>query len=132
MPKFCHECGKEQQIGAKFCSNCGTNLTSLANTVPPPPQQQAAATFRPFTPRPTDEDDDTQRVDTLEHLDIRMQGLQVEIIKDRPMGETVASVFRSQEGARTPPEQFGGREGFDPATYIKEFQKEAGTLRNDE
>lgn len=89
MQKFCHDCGK-QLTGlsiAKFCPHCGTNLTTLASKAPAPPPV-------PTPPAPTyararvDEDDDD-----LPNFEVRIDKLEVEIMKPQQRQETIASVM---------------------------------------
>jgi hypothetical protein len=82
---------------------------------------------------PGSEDGDDSYIDRLHHLDIRQNGLQVEIIRDRPVGESLATVVMegSQMGTAPSPIQ-PGRPSFvpsDPKAFLAEFQKEAGSLR---
>ena len=86
--KFCHNCGKPNTAGAKFCSDCGTNLLSLA-ALPPKEQVMPVAMNRKSSGRGymEDEDDDDETP-----LVISQTALAVEIIKDRPRGESLGSV----------------------------------------
>lgn len=134
MQKFCHNCGKQLTAGAKFCSSCGTSLSSLsatpANSTPP------AATFTPILAN--EDDDGDGYIDGISHLarikNIRLAGLDVEIIKDRPIGETIGAMCAQAEmnggplltslGPREKP-----YEKIDQKTFLAEFQKEAGPRR---
>jgi hypothetical protein len=130
MQKFCHNCGKPTPtVEAKFCSYCGTSLSSLSAT---PTKQPAAPTFTPFAIDREDEDYDP--IDRLTKLDIRINKLDVEIIKDRVVGETVAGyVQEALQGAKTVDDGFsrGAPPPVDSKEFLKEFQKEAGTARPD-
>lgn len=127
--KFCHNCGKKVIEGAKFCPDCGTNLTSLASKPPVP------ATFEPFTPKRgknDDDDDEDEYIDRLSHANVRQTELHVEIVKDRPMGETIGSLV-AQAPLGGPPIQDDVRQA-PPATqdFLSEFKREAGALRTNE
>jgi hypothetical protein len=136
MQKFCHSCGKQVIVGAKFCPFCGTNLSSLTAKPTPPPVAVAQATrpgqFSPFSVGEKDEDD--SYIDGLQHLDIRLSSLDVEIVRDRPLGETVGALVSQAMHSSGPPEQAQAR----PAQYssqeafMQDFRKEAGTMRQNE
>lgn len=126
--KFCHNCGKKVIEGSKFCPECGTSLTSLANKPP-------TSTFEPFVPKKRagdEDDDDDEYVDRLSHANVRQSELQVEIVKDRPMGETIGSLV-AQAPLGGPPIQDDVRQA-PPATqdFLSEFKREAGALRTNE
>jgi hypothetical protein len=126
MNKFCHHCGKKLNVGDKFCGGCGTSLSSLAAT-PTPPPKPATPSFAPFAVAKDDDDDDY--IDRLEHINLRQAGLQVEIIKDRPIGETIGVAMANAQPLD--PNDTFKRGGIDPEQALALFQKEAGTLRND-
>jgi hypothetical protein len=127
MQKFCHNCGKQVVVGAKFCNECGTNLTSLANSPTPP---KKSGQFTPIAIGGTDEDEDY--IDKIAHLDIRQNELQVEIIRDRPLGESVGALFTNAVQSAQAGHTFIGEEARpaayqDGKQYLAEFSKEAGT-----
>lgn len=137
MHKFCHNCGKQLVVGAKFCSDCGTSLASL-DAKPPAPTPAQTSTTRPhgqFTPFVVgrDEDDDDSYLDKMDHVDIRQTELHVEIVKDRLVGETVGSVFSQGLQAGAPP-VIDSRPApqIDRDEALKVFQQEAGSLRNEQ
>lgn len=48
---YCGQCGFKNPEGAKFCGNCGADLTlQEINTPPPPPVQPAAPPVTPVQP----------------------------------------------------------------------------------
>lgn len=121
---FCHQCGKKQPSAAtNFCCFCGTNLKSMASVPAPPPPKQGQ--FEAFSVE-KDGDDDSY-IDRMEHVNIRQTNLHVDIIQDKPLGETVASVIMN--GSAGSSETFS-RPPQDRETCLKEFQNEAKTLRN--
>ena len=131
--KYCHHCGKQVIIGARFCSACGVNLTSLTAkpaiaAEPSKPQSQ----FVPFVVNAADDDDDSY-IDRLDHANVRQTELHVDIVKDRPQGETVGSVVTQGINTRTPPiiDRPRPAQLQDKATFLKAFQQEAGTSRHE-
>lgn len=128
MQKFCHHCGKQVVIGANFCMGCGTNLNSLANT----PNTSAAkpSQFTPFAAGADDDDDDSY-LDKMQHLNIRQNSLQVEIIPDRPQGETMQSLVAGVLRGGGPPilEPDRPPQYTNNAQFLADFQKEGGTSR---
>lgn len=132
MSKFCHHCGKQMpSIAANFCSFCGTSLSSLSSTPTPPKQQPVARTALPSIASP-DEDDDY--IDRLEHLNIQINRLDVEIVKDNYNVETVGSIRKMAlpEGARLDESRAGPFANIDNKQFLEQFQKEAGTIRQNE
>lgn len=139
MQKFCHNCGKQLVVGAKFCNECGTSLSSLANKPTPAPTAPSTAApnkqgqFAPFAVG-HDEDDDSY-LDRLDHVDIRQSELHVEIIKDRPLGESVGSLIAQVIQGGHAPEIEPARNPIPTAqnseAFLKEFRQEAGTMRNE-
>jgi len=124
--KFCHNCGKKLVVGDKFCSGCGTNLASLSSKPTPPP----APSFKPFSVT-SEEDDDDEAVDRMTHANIRQTELHVDIIKDRPMNETIGDVVKQSLHSGPPrPEEKFKRPTIDSKQALEAFRKEAGTLRN--
>jgi zinc-ribbon domain len=132
MQKFCHNCGKQLVAGAKFCPFCGTDLGSLLNSkasAQPAPAPKANSQFTPFAIGKDDDDSDAY-LDRLEHVDIRQDALHVEIVRDRPLGETVGSLV-AQALQSGPPAAIENR----PSPYasseacLTEFKQEAGTMR---
>lgn len=112
---------------SKFCPECGVNLSSLSSKPEPPTNKTS---FQPFAVGKDDDDDDSY-LDTMEHLQIKQSELQVEIVKDKPLGESVGAVISQGIQAGSPPTIDEAR----PARYtdskvcLEEFQKEAGTIR---
>jgi len=133
MQKFCHNCGKQLVVGAKFCNECGTSLSSLANTPTPAPPTKAPrpGQFTPFAVGRDDDDDDSY-LDKLEHVDIRQSELHVEIIKDRPLGESVgALVAQALQGAAPTIDPARPAQYTDNEVFLKDFRQEAGTSRRE-
>lgn len=122
---FCHQCGKKQPaVAANFCCFCGANLKSMAPApaqAPPPKPSQ----FEAFSVER--EGDDDSYIDRLQHLNIRQTSLHLDIVQDKPLGETFASAIMN--GSTSPPENFS-RPALDRETCLKEFQNESKTLRN--
>lgn len=125
--RFCHHCGKPVNIGAKFCGECGTNLLSLANA---PADKASPAQFTPFAVA-SDDDDGDGYLDKLTRAPVRQNELQVEIVRDRPLGESVGALMsQAMQGSGPPvidparPAQFT-----DAQQFLSDFKKEAGTSR---
>jgi hypothetical protein len=134
MQKFCHNCGKQLVVGAKFCPYCGTSLSSLSasppTNTPATPAAKPQSQFVPFAAA-SDDDEDGDSIDKLDHAPIRQNALHVEIVKDRPFGETVGSVM-SQATSPDKLEKFDRPAAFkDADEFKKNFTQEAGTLRNE-
>jgi hypothetical protein len=139
MQKFCHNCGKQLMVGAKFCSSCGVSLSSLSNTPSAPTNpstvvlagnNQRPAQFTPFSVGRDDEDEDDSYIDKIEHLDIRQNELHVEIVRDRPLGESIGSLI-TQVAAPSNESRPALPNASDNKAFLQEFQKEAGTSRNE-
>lgn len=134
MQKFCHNCGKQLVVGAKFCPECGTSLSSLSNKPPTPPSTKPdQGQFAPFAVGRDDEDDDSY-LDKMTHVDVRQNELHVEIVKDRPLGESIGNLITQALAAGKPPELDPARhtQPVDSKAFLAEFQREAGTLKRDE
>ena len=131
MQKFCHHCGTQVSAGSKFCSSCGTSLASLSATPPAPPNNNGQ--FTPFAVgrNADDDEDDDAYIDKLTHLDIRQNELQVEIIKDRPIGESMGAVISQGANSKTTLEPARPAQYTDTEKFKVDFQKEAGTSRNE-
>lgn len=135
MQKFCHNCGKQLVVGAKFCPYCGTSLSSLSATPPTAPPATPAAKpqsqFAPFAAGSDDDEDGDSRIDRLSHAPINQNELHVEIQRDRPIGETIGSVM-SQAIPPSKIEKLDRPAAFtNPDEFKKNFAQEAGTLRHE-
>lgn len=132
--KFCHNCGKNVIMGANFCPSCGVSLASLSAKPTPPPEQEQKkpGQFTPFVANADDDDPDSY-IDKMEHIQVRQQSLQVEIVKDMPIGETFGAVITQGLASNTPPSIDVIRPGHttDKEAFLKDFQKEAGTIRHE-
>lgn len=134
MQKFCHNCGKQVTTGANFCASCGTSLTSLSNTpAPPVVPTRPNGQFTPFAVG-KDDDDDTSYIDRIDHIQIRQNELQVEIVRDRPLGESIGNVIQQSVLNGKPPTLGDNRivPPVDKAKFLQEFQQEAGAVRRNE
>lgn len=132
--KFCHSCGKETQLVAKFCPYCGTNLSSLTST---PPQDESEfkrparpkGTFKPFAierPNSIDEDDDYDPYENAEGIEVNISKLEVDIAPINRNKDTVGGLMSlgpAGEENRPTPNIIGAKEA------IENFQKEGGALR---
>lgn len=129
MQKYCHNCGRQVAVGAKFCNECGTNLSSLAN-VPEQPKQTVKARssqFAAFSPGAEDDDGESY-LDKLESAPVRQTELHLEVIKDAPLGESFGAIInQSQMGMR--PSDEPPRPVPVNGNFLEEFRKEAGTYR---
>ena len=136
MQKFCHNCGKQVTVGANFCASCGTSLTSLSNTpAPPPVTQRPQGQFTPFAVGKDDDEDGSSYIDKMEHLQIRQNTLQIEIVRDNPLGVSIGNVVQQSLLAGKPPTLEGNRiaaPAVDKAQFLQEFQQEAGAMRRNE
>lgn len=130
---FCHNCGKKiPAIDAKFCPSCGTSLASLSSkpNIQVPNQKDNIPTFTPFIADGEDDDEDSY-IDKIVKLDIKINELQVDIIKDRPIGESLGTMF-ANPSKLTQIEERPKPTLQNTETFLKEFAKEAGTTRKDE
>lgn len=145
--KFCPECGKKSLAGAKFCTDCGTNLNSLAAKPPiqeepeekpviKPKKQKAIATFVP-----TMGDDDEEgtiradRVESISDLNISLSSLDVEIPQRQMPKETVGGLV--SQGLQMGKEQAGQFERrpqmpkMDKNDFLNMFKKEGGGIKTE-
>lgn len=131
MQKFCHNCGKQMQSGWKVCPFCETSLSSLSARPPEPSTPQANTIIPGHVDRENDDDSYLDRANNLSEIlrGKRIGGLSVEIVKDRPLGETLGSV--AAQGPLTANSENIQRVGpyaqVDEKTFLEEFRKEAGT-----
>jgi len=138
MNKFCHNCGKQMGPGFKLCPYCGTDLASLVSKAASAPAvvipNKAQGQFTPFSVGKEDDDDKDSYLDKLQHLDIRQDSLHVEIIRDRPLGETVGALVAQALQSNQPPESYSPRPSpfANSEAFLKEFKQEAGTMRMNE
>ena len=124
---FCHNCGKQMPVKVNFCPSCGTNLSSLSSQISSP----KPSTFEPFVAKGDDDDEDNNYLDKLHKLDIRINGLQVDIVKDRPPGETLGSIISQPSDVPPSPIQNNRPTNTQNSKdFWADFSKEAGTLRN--
>lgn len=136
VQKFCHHCGKPLAVLAKFCPNCGVNLASLSSTPTPAP------TTSTFTPVLLGEDEDKDGyIDGINHLvrikALRLQGgLDVEITKDRPIGETIGSLAAQAQlagGTLVSPDDQQPRSGpyanYDKEKFLADFKKDSAPAK---
>ena len=133
MQKFCHNCGKQLSVGAKFCAECGTSLSSLNNKPTPPEVPARPSQFVPFAAGRDENEDDDSYLDKIDHINIRQSELQVDIIKDRPIGESVGTLIAQalQSGRPTEIEPPRSAPPIDQNAFLAEFKREAGTMRNE-
>lgn len=127
---FCHNCGKKLVIGSKFCSYCGTNLASLSFT----PTKSTPSQQPPMVVTATkDEDDDDDYIDKLEHLEVRIDKLDVDIVHGpSQVNETIGTLMtsaKSQTIKREPP-RTGPYSNINREEFLKNFQQEAGAIRS--
>lgn len=127
MQKFCHHCGTQLTVGAKFCSSCGTSLDSLS--AKPTPVQQQPLVPTTFAPAMAGGNDDEEFVDRLTSYKdrIRMNGLDIEIIKDRRSNETVGVAMATP----MPYNSSEDRPPVDENILLEQFKKEASAMRPD-
>jgi hypothetical protein len=131
--KFCHNCGMQTMINAKFCQGCGSSLTSIDSK--PPVQPQAQATFVPRAMDANGENDDdddrtiaADRIQSLSQLNLRMNGLEVDLgipINNRETVASVAAQGQQLQGYKptprpTPPPM-------DSKAFIVQMQHDGGT-----
>ena len=121
--KYCHHCGAKLGVIAKFCSSCGTSLSSLSNK----PTEVAASkpkTFTPFIAGENGEDDDHNPYDNGGPIPYLPDGLQIEIGARHKNHEKLGSIAQS---ASAPIERRSiPQANIYTASFLKEFAKEAG------
>lgn len=117
---FCHNCGAKLGLAKQnFCPQCGCELSSLSSK----PKPKLAA--RPFVASVMDGDDDDDYIDNIQHLDIKISELAIEIIKPRTSNETIGSVI--QQGPMQTEESRGSPySNVNQAAFLEEFSREAG------
>jgi hypothetical protein len=129
--RFCHSCGKQQILGAKFCSYCGTNLLSLSSPTPIESNSKAEASFVPFASEK--DDDDSDYLDKMTHFIPKINSFEIESITNLPLQkkESLANVV--QQGIISGPTNEVPRiisnKPFDQKEFLAEFQRIAGTKR---
>ncbi len=125
----------------KFCGKCGTSLASLSNKpepvpVPPAPVHPQAKKPKSFTPFMVgqDDDEDENRYDNIEHLDIRMDKLDVEIIMPQARVETIGGLVKAEASlnSQSPPTIIGrAAPKITKKQFASEWAKEAGSIRKE-
>ena len=137
--KFCHHCGVKLIPTAKFCGECGTSQSSLASRPPEQskaPQKKQDQSFEPFVARRnSDDDDDDSYIDHIDHLNVSISSLDVDFgPQSKPAKETFAGVMSHGAQIGQNADSFvrqGVNAGpIDQQAFLKQFQQEAGTLRN--
>ena len=129
MNKFCHNCGKQMPtVEAKFCPFCGTSLLSLSSTPTPPPRAQA--------PSPTwagsDDDDDDSYIDRIPRLKVRIDKLDVEIIRPPVVqGEKLGAIAAKESAVNTSEFRNGPYQNLTPEQALEQFKQEAGSRVNE-
>ena len=130
---YCHHCGFKLINIARFCSQCGVSLGSLSNKPEPPPDppKQEKRTFAPYVPGKDDDDDEESRYDTMSHLDISIDRLEVDT-GPKNRGEKLVDIVEA--GQRFGPGSVEKRDAIPKMSkkkFLSEFAKEAGPLRKD-
>lgn len=125
MKKYCPSCGKQNPVSAKYCCHCGDGM-SLASKVKPK--------RNPLKASPPEETGDYEE-DEDEHIQITATKLDVEIMPTPNTSETIGSLM--QEGEYSGPVasdgyEKGGGPKIDEKQFLKEFRREAGSLRGDQ
>ena len=125
MKKYCPSCGKQNPVSAKYCCHCGDGM-SLASKVKPK--------RNPLKASPPEETGDYEE-DEDEHIQITATKLDVEIMPTPNTSETIGSLM--QEGEYSGPVasdgyEKGGGPKIDKKQFLKEFRREAGSLRGDQ
>jgi hypothetical protein len=101
----------------------------LANT-PPPKTAPPNNSFQPFSPTDDDAEDDGY-LDRLTHAPIKQTALAVELVGNKPLGESVGSLIAQalQSGPPVHNEPDRVATPVDNKQFMEQFKKEAGTLR---
>ena len=125
MKKYCPSCGKQNPVSAKYCCHCGDGM-SLASKV--------KSKRNPLEASPPRETGDYEE-DEDEHIQITATKLDVEIMPTQNTKETIGSLV--QEGEHSGPVasngyEKGGGPKIDEKQFLKEFRREAGSLRGDQ
>jgi hypothetical protein len=107
---------------AKFCPHDGTSLQSLSSK--PTPRPEPTPTFTPFQVNRAN--DDENYLDRIDHLDIRINHLEVEINAPKaPEPDKLGAIAMTTKNVDTfvRPQPFASVSDED---FLKTFQKEAG------
>ena len=125
MKKYCPSCGKQNPVSAKYCCHCGDGM-SLASKVKP--KRNPLKASPPTETGDYEEDED-------EHIQITATKLDVEIMPTPNTSETIGSLM--QEGEYSGPVasdgyEKGGGPKIDEKQFLKDFRREAGSLRGDQ
>ena len=122
MKSYCPHCGKPYQIKGNFCSSCGESLNSFAKKEV---KQAPASTFTPFVAERED-DEDSNYLDRISHLDIRINKLELDIPVYKPVRETVGGVMSQKGGGENYNRGVGPYLG-NPERALQELAKEGGS-----
>lgn len=143
--KYCHNCGKQSPLGAKFCPSCGTSLASIDERPPGQPEPETVpnrvrprvqSTFRPRVVGEEDDDDDTgplraDKVGSLSELGIALSSLDCELRLDPVFKETVGGLV--QQGKMSGPITVDSPRpspSLSDKDLLAQMKIEGGTLRN--
>lgn len=130
--KYCHHCGGQMpSIGAKFCPFCGTSLASLNAAPPPPPQKQTQNSLPPPSWANSDPDDPEAYLDRMEHLNVRINKLEIEVssppqVVSEKLGSFAGTAVIDKSEFRQ-----GPYSNLTPEQIKEQFAKEAGSRVNE-
>jgi hypothetical protein len=121
---YCHNCGSKLSLASKFCGQCGTNLSSLSST---PEKKTNNPIQRPLAVGvQNEEDEDSNYLDKIEHLNINLSALEVELPNMKRQKESLGSLVANPIDPRTI-EQRPSMPNVTKEQVLEEFKKEAGT-----
>lgn len=137
--KYCHNCGKQVPIVAKFCPLCGTSLISIEEKPPVTASRpQGPSDFyrknQSFVPVASDDDDGenilADKVNSIRELGIAISSLDFNLSIDSAQRETVGGLMKQGESL---PQNYKESPRIsipvDAQAVMAQFQQEAGTLR---
>ena len=127
MKRYCHSCGKPSEpASAKFCCHCGVSLSFAS----PPPKSEAVKAKE--EQRNEEEEEEEEEEDSNLPTSFRgvlEKGLDFEFQRSPQVGEKLGKVIGTRSSASDSEEDGRQIEHQSSEEVMKEFQREAGTLR---
>lgn len=124
MKRYCHECGKEANLAAaKFCCHCGSSLGFAS----------AQAKVKKIQAKTQEADDDEEEDEENEssgsYSGLSERGLDFEFQKSPAQVEKIGNVIGTRSSTPSDDSDNGQIISLSSEEAMKEFQREAGTLR---
>ena len=125
MKRYCHSCGKPSEpASAKFCCHCGVSLSFAS----PPPKSEAVKAKEEQRNEEEEEEEEDSNLPT-SFRGVLEKGLDFEFQRSPQVGEKLGKVIGTRSSASDSEEDGRQIEHQSSEEVMKEFQREAGTLR---